>query len=165
MIIRLDSESAVALRKLRAAVDADGALGSPAERERALEHIEQLLQPPFDSIGAFISERLVGAATISRMPESPFDPDASNWYSLSAVIVHPCSRGQGIGKALVQECLSQAAQLNAAGILLELNVPNPAAKALYESFGFEPWNVRQAAYRHNGQRFDQVSMRKNLSKS
>lgn len=164
LIRRLNLKNVIALQGLRALADADGTLGRPAERKLALttEHIEQQLQSPFETFGAFVDEMLVGSASLSRMPESAFDPDASDWYALSFVVVHPNARSQGIGRALVQECLSRAMQLSAAGVLLELNVPNPAAKSLYESLGFEAWNVFEAAYKHNGQQFDQVSMRKKL---
>jgi len=129
---------------------------------RTLEYIEQQLQSPFETFGAFVDEMLVGAASLSRMPESAFDPDASDWYALSFVVVHPNARSRGVGRALVQQCLSRAIQLCATGVLLELNVPNPAARSLYESLGFEAWNVLEAAYQHDGQQFDQVSMRKRL---
>lgn len=165
MLIRLlNVKDVVALQQLRAVADADGTLGRPAERKLALtpEHIEQQLQSPFETFGAFFDEMLVGAASLSRMPESAFDADASDWYALSFVVIHPSARSKGIGRALVQHCLSRAMQLCASGVLLEVNVPNPAAKSLYESLGFEAWNVFEAAYQHDGQQFDQVSMRKKL---
>jgi ribosomal protein S18 acetylase RimI-like enzyme len=164
LIRRLNLKNVVALQGLRAAANADGTLGCPAERKLALtlEYIEQQLQSPFETFGAFVDEMLVGAASLSRMPEDVSDPDDSDWYALSFVVVHPNARSQGVGRALVQECLSRAMQLCAAGVLLELNVPNTAAKSLYESLGFETWNVFEAAYQYDGQQFDQVSMKKKL---
>lgn len=94
------------------------------------------------------------------MRENNFDPDASNWYVLSFILVHPNLRSRGVGRALVQECLSRAIDLIAEGVLLELFVPNHAAKSLYESFGFETWSEITRAYQYKGTQFYQASMRK-----
>jgi len=163
-IRQLNLESASTLQRIRGLVDIEGTLGRPAERRRALtiEHIEGQLRPPFETFGAFVGDRLAGSASLCRMPESPIDPDLSNWFGLSAVIVHPDFRRKGLGRALVRECLSRAAQQGGKGMLLEVNVPNPA-RAMYDSLGFEAWNVYEGAYQHNGQRIDQVSMRKWLN--
>ena len=166
MLIRqLSIQSASALQALRAAADVEGTLGRPRERELALtlQHIESQLSAPFETIGAFEGEELVGDASLSRMPMNPFDQEATEWFGVSSVIVHPDFRGQGIGRKLLEECLLRARQYNAKGMLLEVNVPNPAAKSLYDSLGFEVWNVFEGAFNHNGQRFDQISMRKLLS--
>lgn len=165
MLIRqLNLSSASTLQKIRGVVDIEGTLGRPAERQRALttEFIENQLRAPFETFGAFVSDELVGSASLCRMPESPIDPELINWFGLSAVIVHPDFRGQGLGRALVRECLSRAEQQGGKGMLLEVNVPNPA-KALYHSLGFEVWNVYEGVYQRNGQRIDQVSMKKLLN--
>jgi len=124
-----------------------------------IEFIESQLRPPFETYGIFVDEQLVGSASMSRMPESPLDPDLQNWFGLSAVIVHPDFRGLGLGRALVCKCLDRAEQQGGKGMLLEVNVPN-VAKALYDSLGFEAWNVYECSYQHNGVRVDTVSMRK-----
>ena len=165
LIRRLALEDAVALQRLRSLADLDGTLGRPAERQRALtlEQIERQLCAPFETLGAFHLETMAGSASVSRMPECPFDEEATEWFGLSAVIVHPDFRGRGIGRALVNECLSLIVQQGAKGVLLEVNIPNPAAKSLCDSLGFETWNVYEGSFHHNGQRFDQVSMRRRLS--
>lgn len=164
LIWQLNLDSAAALQRLRGLADIDGTLGRPTERKLALtlEHIERQLRLPFETLGASIDDDLVGSASLCRMSDNPFDPDASDWFGLSSVIVHPDFRGQGLGKALVLECISRATRHGAKGILLEVNVPNPAAMALYDSLGFEAWNICKDAYQHDGRQFDQVSMRKLL---
>ena len=165
LIRRLALEDAVALQSLRGLVDLNGALGRPAERQLALtiEHIRGQLIASIETIGGFIERSLVGSASLSRMPECIFDAESTEWFGLSAIIVHPNFRGRGVGRALLNECLSRAAQHKAKGMLLELYVPNPAAKALYESLGFEAWNVFEGDFHYNNQRYDKVSMRKRLS--
>ena len=165
LLRRLERKNAVALQKLRSQADLDETLGRPMERQRALtlEHIESQLCAPFETLGAYSQNNLAGSASLSRMPECPFDADATEWFGLSSIIVHPDFRGKGIGRALVNECLSLIGQHGAKGVLLVVNLPNPAAKALYDSLGFEVWNTYEGAYLHNGQRFNEVSMRKRLS--
>jgi len=164
-IRQLNLEDAPALQSLRRIADVDGTLGRPVERQRALtlECIEQQLRPPFETLGYFIGEDMVGSASLSRMPECPIDPEATDWFGLSSVIVHPDFRGRGIGRALLDECISRASKHGAKGMLLVVNVPNPGAVALYESFRFETWSTYEGAYEHNGQRIDQLSMRKWLN--
>jgi ribosomal protein S18 acetylase RimI-like enzyme len=164
LVRRLELKDAVDLQRLRSSVDLDGTLGRPAERQRALtlENIESQLCAPFVTLGAYSQEYLAGSASLSRMPECPFDAEATEWFGLSSIIVNPDFRGKGIGRTLVNECLSIVEQQGAKGVLLVVNLPNPAAKALYDSLGFETWNIYEGAYMHNGLRFDEVSMRKRL---
>jgi ribosomal protein S18 acetylase RimI-like enzyme len=162
-IRRLSLNSAPTLQRLRDLVDMEGTLGSASERQRAraIKFIESQLCSPFETVGAFVSENLIGSASLSPVPKHPWDSDSSNWFGLAGIIVHPDFRRQGIGKALVLECLSRVEHQGGNGVLLEVNVPNPA-RAMYESLGFEEWNANKSAYQHNGQGFDQISMRKHL---
>jgi ribosomal protein S18 acetylase RimI-like enzyme len=165
MLVRqLNPDSATALRELRCLVDVEGTLGRLAERAQALktERIREQLCSPYETFGAFVDENLVGSASLSLMSECPIEPDREIWFALSAVMVHPDFRSQGIGRALVKQCISRAAEQRPNGMLLVVNVPNPA-KALYESLGFESWNVEEGTYEHNGQSRDQISMRLRLN--
>lgn len=164
MLIRQLGQDCIAeVLALRAIVDGEGTLGRPGERKRALtaEFLEDQILPPSETFGSFLDGTLVGTAAVRRMPECPWDADATSWFGIAAVLVYPDFRKRGIGRALVNECLARATQLGAKGVLLEVNVPNPA-RALYESLGFEVWNVFEGAYVHEGQSFDQLSMRKRL---
>lgn len=162
MLIReLNLADAGALRNLRALVDAGGTLGPESERLRALtpEGIAQQLRPPYETFGAFIGEKLLGSAALYQFPAEPFDPYDELWFALAGVIVHPCARKQRIGRTLVEMCLNRIQVLGAHGVSLVVNVPNPDAKALYESLGFQSYEVNEGAYVLNGQRYDEVTMR------
>jgi ribosomal protein S18 acetylase RimI-like enzyme len=163
-ITLIDPQNVAALQILRSMSDVDGRFGSTQEKQISLspQKINEQLCPPFETFGAFRNEILVGAASLSRMPDSSWDPDAANWFAISAVMVHPNHRGFGYGKALVVHCLDRVAQQCGKGVLLEVNVPNPAAKALYDNLGFEVWNVYEGAYEYGGTWFDRVSMKKLL---
>lgn len=163
MIIReLDPSSAPSLRNLRELVDVTGTLGSIKEREAALrlETIDALLRPPFETLGGEVDGVLVGAATLSPMPDDPLDPDVGDWFAISGVLVHPRFCNRGYGRKLMEMCLALAGSRGAKGVCLEVNVPNPFALRLYESLGFEAWSTSENAYERGGQVFDRVSMRK-----
>jgi len=66
---------------------------------------------------------------------------------------------------LVTECLAYAGSKNAEGVTLDVNVPNPVAKALYDVLGFEVWNISERAYSYEGIQYDQLSMRKRLGEA
>jgi ribosomal protein S18 acetylase RimI-like enzyme len=150
------------LQSLRTATNMDGSLGNQKERERSLtlEQIEQQLQSPYVTFGAFNEASLIGVASVSLMQKNLLDPDRLTWYALSCVLVAVQERGKGIGRKLVEKSLEYAIEQGADGILLEVNTPNIAAKLLYESLGFEVWNVLENAYNDKGISFSQVSMRK-----
>ncbi|MBF2077329.1 MAG: GNAT family N-acetyltransferase [Synechococcales cyanobacterium T60_A2020_003] len=50
-------------------------------------------------------------------------------------------RGQGIGTALLQQCISQAEQVKAQSLFISVDIDNPRAQALYESLGFCPMDT------------------------
>lgn len=52
------------------------------------------------------------------------------------VNVHPAQRGKGLGKRLMAACEERLARLGMRRVLLEVNVENAAAIALYESCGY-----------------------------
>ena len=68
----------------------------------------------------------------------------------------PAARRRGIGRALVQALLDEAAARDAEQVVLEVRVDNTAATALYASFGFAPARVRRGYY--DGGRVDAVEM-------
>ncbi len=57
--------------------------------------------------------------------------------SMRILAVHPASRGRGLGRLLVQECLRRARDLKVPAIYLYTGVFMDAARRLYESLGFE----------------------------
>ncbi|MFA5862270.1 MAG: N-acetyltransferase [Candidatus Thermoplasmatota archaeon] len=53
------------------------------------------------------------------------------------VNVHPKARGQGLGRRLMEECEKRLSALGMQRVVLEVNVENAAAIALYEACGYE----------------------------
>ena len=67
------------------------------------------------------------------------------WYDgedcwLEDLFVEEAGRGAGLGKALVETAIVRARERGCARIELDVNEANPAARALYESLGFESWS-------------------------
>ena len=62
------------------------------------------------------------------------------------IAVHPARRGQGIGRALLTECIRRAARAGASLIYLEVRAGNDAAQMLYRSMGFEFRGIRKGYY-------------------
>ncbi|WP_162244021.1 GNAT family N-acetyltransferase [Pseudorhodoferax sp. Leaf265] len=167
MVIRpLTADDALALQKLRQAAHEDLTLGTPQEREHglAMHRIQETLVKPFRTIGAWAgSSTLIGAATVSPVPKDPWDTDGDAWVGLSSVIVAPPYRGQGVARGLVQACIDDAADCGFVGMLLEVNELNPAARHLYDSFGFTVWSGPSLFYEVEGDPFYRVSMKKMLA--
>ncbi len=152
------------LHALRLEVDgsSSGPLGHPSQRQLATQEAEinrQLADLESFTVAAFMGDRLVGAASIAPTLLLP------NWFSLFAVAVSSEFRGCGLSRPLVTECLAYAGSKNAEGVTLDVNVPNPVAKALYDVLGFEVWNISERAYSYEGIQYDQLSMRKRLGEA
>jgi len=60
--------------------------------------------------------------------------------SLEDIFVEESARGSGIGRALAEAALARARERGCARVELDVNEANPAARALYESLGFESWS-------------------------
>jgi ribosomal protein S18 acetylase RimI-like enzyme len=158
---RLKIAEAPLLQALRLVIDTDSpeTMGYPWQRKQALlpEQITlELTNQKFAAYGAFIEDRLVGAACIGPTPDVP------NWFGLFAVGVIPEFRGRKISRSLVDLCLAHATDSEAEGVILIVNVPNPAAKSLYDSLGFEIWNTPECTYIYEGIQYNQLIMRKFL---
>jgi ribosomal-protein-alanine N-acetyltransferase len=66
------------------------------------------------------------------------------------IAVHPERRGQGIGRALLVECIRRAARAGASRIFLEVRAGNEAAQRLYRSMGFAFRGIRKGYYTDTG---------------
>lgn len=66
-------------------------------------------------------------------------------HLLNVAVAVPCRR-RGIGRALMADLLQYARQHDVVRILLEVRASNAGAIALYESLGFERFNVRAGYY-------------------
>jgi [ribosomal protein S18]-alanine N-acetyltransferase len=58
--------------------------------------------------------------------------------------------GSGIGAALLECLLREAARRGCDTVLLEVRVDNERAQGLYRRFGFAPVGVRRGYYQHSG---------------
>lgn len=65
---------------------------------------------------------------------------------LLLIAIKPELRGRGLGKHLLELCISTARMRGATRLLLEMRADNPA-EALYRSYGFEPIGKRPNYYR------------------
>ena len=66
---------------------------------------------------------------------------------LSLVAVHPNHRKQGLGRMVLLALLKQASDAGACLAILEVATSNDAARALYQSCGFETTGSRRRYYR------------------
>jgi [ribosomal protein S18]-alanine N-acetyltransferase len=76
--------------------------------------------------------------------------------------VDPGNWGQGIGTALLEALLDEAAQRKCAQVFLEVRKDNPRAQSLYRRHGFIEIGVRRGYYQPSGT--DAIVMRKDLDK-
>lgn len=106
-------------------------------------------------LGYFQGERLVGMMGFILSERAKIRHRAFIW----GVFVYADCRGMGIGKALMQELLARAAQLEGLDkIVLSVNHSSIAAKRLYESLGFKQYAVEKDAMRWNGVSLDEIFM-------
>lgn len=91
-------------------------------------------------------------AYLQSAPQTPvafacfltFPPTAD----LQMVAVAPASRGQGIGRQLLQECFHQLKGAGCTQCLLELRCSNTPALRLYQGLGFSTLAIKPKLYSH-----------------
>jgi ribosomal protein S18 acetylase RimI-like enzyme len=87
---------------------------------------------------AMESEKIKGVVKFyseaARSGSGSWPPGAA---AIRILAVHPASRGRGLGRRLVQECISRARSLKIPVIYLYTGVFMTAACQLYESLGFQ----------------------------
>ncbi len=67
-------------------------------------------------------------------------------WELENIVVSPFARRQGIGKALLCAFFEAASEPDSEAVFLEVRESNRAARALYESVGFESTGRRKSYY-------------------
>jgi len=88
----------------------------------------ELAQPTRHYIVAMMDQELCGYAGIFMLaPQS----------DLQTIAVAEQYRGQGVGRALMQEILDDARAHDCSEMLLEVREDNQSAQSLYENLGFE----------------------------
>ena len=110
--------------------------------ERFVDHFRQdvvrvLNDEHTDVIVAELDGALAG--TITLYPDGQFYDERvpPQWACLRLLSVAPEARGNGVGKALMEECLSRARRLGSSRVLLHTLPFMTAAIALHESLGFK----------------------------
>lgn len=73
---------------------------------------------------------------------------AADESTLNTITVDPALRGQGIGKALLENALEQLKEQGAASCFLEVRVQNTPARSLYRSLAFEEAGLRKGFYKN-----------------
>lgn len=89
---------------------------------------------------ALDDDRIVGSATlelserVERDDDPPLHADEAHIRMLG---VHPSARRLGVARALIDACFERAAAVGKAFMTLHTTPRMAAARAMYESFGFE----------------------------
>ncbi len=84
-------------------------------------------------LAAFDGKRIVGTAAFKREASSNVRHRAWIW----SVYVRPEARGKGLSKALMQQIIDEARQMEGLEILaLTVSLPQTSARTLYTSLGF-----------------------------
>jgi len=135
---------------------------------REKKYLAQIEAAPLERIEGFVREsvandsvqfvavadgRVVGWADIF-----PAWPHAISHCGSLGMGVLPDFRGQGIGKRLLESCISKAWSKGITRIELEVRADNTSAIKLYERFGFTHEAVKRRAMRFDGVYYDSVQM-------
>jgi ribosomal-protein-alanine N-acetyltransferase len=105
--------------------------------------VRELAAPHNRYVAARVDDKLVGYAGISRLGRiPPFE------YEIHTVGVDPAYQGQGIGRQMMVELLSEVGPKST--VFLEVRTDNEPAIALYISVGFRFVGVRKRYYRVSG---------------
>lgn len=106
-------------------------------------------------VGAFIANELAGAAGLSRETRERTRHKAL-LFGMYVPALHRC---QGLGRALVQAVLAEAAAWHGVRVVqLTVTDGNNAAQRLYESCGFQVFGVEPMALCIDGRDFAKVHM-------
>ena len=103
---------------------------------------QEMLNGAAEFFLAFSGERMVGYAGFWLLLDEAH---------ITKVTVERTFRGQGLGRALMQELLRRAAEMGAVRIRLEVRTGNDAARALYNQLGFSEVRTRKGYYARTGE--------------
>ena len=88
---------------------------------------------------------------------------AADEAELLTLATAPDMRRKGLARAVLQDGLQEAAKRGVRACFLEVAAPNLAARALYESLGFQVRGLRRGYYRAAGQVVDALVFRAELA--
>lgn len=111
------------------------------------EQLQQVVASP-DSHLYVLEEAntgIVGTATlcVGHTPEQTLG-------FIESVVVHPCTRGKGYGRALMQHLLTEAQRLGVTELHLTSRPSREAANALYQALGFQRKETNVYYYKVRG---------------
>lgn len=157
---RLTADDAEAFGALRRQVAADNpvplGLGLQEELARPLQGFRDQLGASANAVfGAFVNGEL--AATAAVTPSGPFS-SSRHKFILWGTFVAPTHRRRGLGCTVVQRAVAHAREAGARRLHLTMYLPNPAARALYESLGFVAWGTEPEAVCIDGAYHDGLQM-------
>lgn len=139
-------DDAPALVALRDAIAAEGNLIAAIPGERSVVEEELSLSTLVREGGlpltVTVDGEVAGQLMVSRRPER-----FHSHIGEVAIIVSNRSRGQGLGRALMQTAIEWARAVGVAKLALSVFTSNERAIALYRSLGFEEEGVRRAQVR------------------
>jgi RimJ/RimL family protein N-acetyltransferase len=168
MEIRVLTEADVALYRplrLRALQEEPESFGSAYEEsaQRPLEEMAHRLRPDPTTgtvtLGAF-DPGLVGMVGLLRDSGIKMQHKAMIWGMYTV----PEVRGRGVGRALLAALLAHARTVpGLEQVYLTVVTTQPAARALYESFGFVPYGVEPRTLKLGDRYLDEVLMVLRLS--
>jgi RimJ/RimL family protein N-acetyltransferase len=106
-------------------------------------------------LGAFFDGQLKGTLGFMRNQRVKLRHKGTVW----GVYVSPAFRGQGAGRALMKAFLERAAMVQGLKqVQLGVAAGNPAARRLYESYGFEVFGEERESLFVNGEWLDELHM-------
>ncbi|QFG00642.1 GNAT family N-acetyltransferase [Psychrobacillus glaciei] len=126
------------------------------QRTNPIERVENNLRTEGNyTFGAFIQNKLVGMVTLVRESSLKLNHRAN----IYAMYVRPETRGQGVGKALVNEAINKAKTIEGIEKLnLSVVSTNEAAKKLYIQLGFKVFGVEEKALKVEDTYYDEDHM-------
>ncbi len=129
---------------------------SPEEHRRSTmsQTAERLRTGGDQSIvfGAFDGGALIGTIGIYRMAGLKRNHKAGIW----GMFVHKEYRGRGAGRALLEQAIRAARDMDGVRVVcLSVNPKQPAARSLYVSAGFRPWGLEPRALKVGGELLDE----------
>jgi putative acetyltransferase len=140
-------------------------LDAVAKERRYLAQIEAL---PLERIQGFVAESVASDAVQFVAIDGEQVVGWADIFPAWAHAVAHCGtlgmgvlsghRGQGLGKLLLQACITKAWSKGITRIVLEARADNARAIALYERLGFKHEAVKRHALRFDGVYFDAVQM-------
>jgi len=135
------------------------AFGESVEEHRRtpIETVAGRLRESDDNfvIGAFFLGKLMATAGFLRNKNLKRSHKGRIW----GVYVAPSARRQGVGRAILETVVAEARKLDGMEqILLTVGMNQTAAKALYESLGFEVFGCERVALRVGKEAVDEYHM-------